>query len=286
MAGAPTASGQVITSTSVSAADWQAPAAGVTLAGDLGNTVSVPWVTSTHLTGSLPLGQGGAGSAGRISSALLTSLGAATALSVSNETTRAEGAETAKRDRRGEHPCRRRGERAAAPRRGDDVRAGGHGRQQDNGPRERDRSAGRRRIRPNPAALPPSGAASGDLTGTYPAPAVAKVNGVTISGTPTAASQILTTTDTTHAAWQSAVAGAALTPQAVITADPAPAAAGAFYRDTTAAGFTVTLPATPADKTRIGFKIVAQASLNTVTVSAGWPISTQPPAARPSACRC
>lgn len=56
----------------------------------------------------------------------------------------------------------------------------------------------------------PNGTASGDLSGTYPGPTVAKVNGVAISGTPTTG-QVPTATSGTTATWQTPSGGGSST---------------------------------------------------------------------------
>ena len=52
-----------------------------------------------------------------------------------------------------------------------------------------------------------AGITAGDLSGTYPNPTVAKVNGVTVTGAPTTTGQVLTSTGTTAASWQTASGG-------------------------------------------------------------------------------
>lgn len=57
------------------------------------------------------------------------------------------------------------------------------------------------------SGVAPGGAAGGDLSGTYPSPTVAKLNGVAITNAPSTG-QVLTATDATHAAWAAGGGGA------------------------------------------------------------------------------
>ncbi|MGW1135714.1 polysaccharide deacetylase family protein [Streptomyces griseoluteus] len=74
----------------------------------------------------------------------------------------------------------------------------------------------------------PTGAAGGDLTGQYPNPVVSRLNGVAVTGTPTAG-QVPTATSASTATWQTPAADSSISPSGAVTA-------GTSFGQTAAAG--------------------------------------------------
>ena len=101
-----------------------------------------------------------------------------------------------------------------------------------------------------PVSTPPSDATTGakgivqlagDLAGTAAAPSVAKVNGITVSGTPSGG-QVLTATGAAAASWQTPSAGGTSFTAQTISTSTQVANLSFVLGNAAAAGFTITLP--------------------------------------------
>ena len=103
------------------------------------------------------------------------------------------------------------------------------------------------------------------MTGKLVVPSFQVTGGSPVSG------EVLTADGSGNATW-GAVSGSgaqALVATAVKTSAYGAAAGDFVPVDASGGSVTVTLPTTPADKTRVGIKMIATASTNTVTIAAG-----------------
>lgn len=136
----------------------------------------------------------------------------------------------------------------------------------------------------------------GDIAGTTTSPTVAKLNGITAPGSAPSNGQVLTATSSSATAWQtppSAAVASVFTRTGVVTAQsgdytfsqvgasqgliPTAIKTSAYTAnpgdfvpvDASSGGVTITLPTTPADKSRIAIKMINTATSHTVTINSG-----------------
>ncbi|HEY8998952.1 MAG TPA: glycosyl hydrolase family 28-related protein [Candidatus Saccharimonadales bacterium] len=122
-------------------------------------------------------------------------------------------------------------------------------------------------------ALAGNQAAGGDLSGTYPNPTVASINGVAMpASTPTGSGQTLVTTTSNTTTWSALSANSigaaqALTPTVVKTGAYTAAAGDFVPVDASAGSVTITLPTAPTNKSIVGIKMINTNSTSAFTVT-------------------
>jgi hypothetical protein len=257
-----------ITSSSVSDATTSSKGI-VELAGDLGGTATSPTVVGTHLASALPLAQGGTGqitqqaainalAGGTTSGRYLRGNGSNVQLS----TIQTADVPTLNQNTTGT-AANITGTLDTVPAPAANVSLNSHKiTNLSNGTSSTDAAA----FGQIPASLPPSGSAAGDLSGTYPNPTVAKVNGITLPASgPSGSGLVLTTTGTTTTSWQTPQAGqhTVATKSSAYTLTTSDEV---ILANANSGSFSLTLPTAIGNTNLFSIKKI-DASSNTVTVA-------------------